>query len=89
MLAFMHEAEPYGHLRLNGKDIGAVGLARMVGSALKATESLLRELEEAGVFSRTQEGTIFSRRMVRDQELREKRGQYGHLSQTHPMVPRL
>ena len=88
MLAFMHEAEPYGHLRLNGKDIGAVGLARMVGSAQKPTESLLHELEGAGVFSRTEEGTIFSRRMVRDQELREKRGQYGHLSQAHPMVPR-
>ena len=88
MLAFMHEAEPYGHLRLNGKDIGQPALARMVGSALKETEHLLNELEDAGVFSRTEQGTIFSRRMVRDQILREKRGQYGHLSASNPSVPR-
>ena len=88
MLAFMHEAEPYGHLRLNGKDIGPPALARMVGSALKETEHLLNELEDAGVFSRTEQGTIFSRRMVRDQILREKRGQYGHLSARNPSVPR-
>lgn len=88
MLAFMHEAEPYGHLRLNGKDIGPPALARMVGSALKETEHLLNELEDAGVFSRTEQGTIFSRRMVRDQILREKRGQYGHLSASNPSVPR-
>jgi hypothetical protein len=88
MLAFMHEAEPYGHLRLNRKDIEPAVLARMVGSALKETEQLLHELEDAGVFSRTEDGTIFSRRMVRDQELRERRAQYGPLSATNPAVPR-
>lgn len=87
MLAFMHEAEPYGHLRLNDKDIAPAGLSRMVGTALKATNILLHELEAAGVFSRTDQGTIFSRRMVRDQALRVKRGQYGHLSAGHPAVP--
>ncbi len=32
ILAFMHEAEPYGHLRINGQDLGPAALARMVGS---------------------------------------------------------
>lgn len=88
MLTFMHEAEPYGHLRLQGRDLSPEILARMVGSSLKVVRRLLAELETAGVFSRTDQGGLYSRRMVRDHELREKRGQYGHLSQNHPLVPK-
>ncbi len=88
MLAFMHEAEPYGHLRINGQDLGPAALARMVGSHKRDVHRLLAELEQAGVFSRTEQGTIFSRRMVRDQELHQMRARYGHLSANHPDVPR-
>ena len=88
MLAFMHEAEPYGHLRVNGQDLRPAALARMVGSHLRGVERLLAELEQGGVFSRTEQGTIFSRRMVRDQELHQMRARYGHLSVNHPDVPR-
>ena len=88
MLAFMHEAEPYGHLRLNGHDIGPDSLARMVGANLKEVRRYLDELETAGVFSRTETGTSYSRRMVRDEELREKRAAGGHLSLENPSVPR-
>ena len=84
----MHEAEPYGHLRLKGRDIGPEILARMVGTSTKMVSRLLAELEIAGVFSRTEQGTVYSRRMVKDQDLRLKRGQFGHLSQNHPHVPR-
>src|SRR5215813_4234440 len=69
MLSYMHEAEPYGHLRLNGRDLGPEALARMVGSPLKKVRQYLDELEAAGVYSRTDTGTIFSRRMVRDEEI--------------------
>lgn len=88
MLSFMHEAEPYGHLRVNGQDIQTKQLARMVGVPVKVVTRLLAELESAGVFSTTVAGTLFSRRMVRDQELRERRGKYGYLSEKHPDVPR-
>lgn len=88
LLAFMHEADPYGHLKVNGRDISPGTLSRMVGSAPKETVRYLEELEAAGVFSRTDTGTIYSRRMVRDHELRIKRGEFGHLSAGHPSVPR-
>ena len=88
LVALMHEAEPYGHLRLNGKEPTTSVVARMVGSQLKQVTRLLIELENAGVFSRTQEGTIFSRRMVRDHALRIDRAKHGHLSANNPAVPR-
>ena len=88
LLSFMHEAEPYGHLRLNGHDIGPDVLARMVGAPLKEVQRYLGELEAAGVFSRTMMGTPYSRRMVRDEELREKRAACGYLSHQNPAVPR-
>ena len=87
MLSFMHEAEPYGHLRINGHDIGLVAIARMIGSPLKDLRRHLAELEAAGVFSRTDGGTIFSRRMVRDEEIRIKRAEGGSLSLQNPRVP--
>jgi hypothetical protein len=84
----MHEAEPYGHLRLNGRDISNDALARMIGSSLKDLQRYLDELEAAGVFSRTESGTIFSRRMVKDEGIRIKRAEGGCRSLQHPAVPR-
>lgn len=89
MMCFMHQAEPYGHLKVGHKDILVGVLARMVGSDVRTVERLLLELEEAGVFSRTESGTIYSRRMVRDHEIRMKRAQGGAQSAKNPNVPRL
>jgi hypothetical protein len=88
MLCFTHQGEPYGHLRRNGKNIPPHELARMVGAPGGVVTRLLRELEDHHVFSRTPEGTIYSRRQVRDEALREKRGSFGALSQAHPDVPK-
>jgi hypothetical protein len=66
MLSLMHEADPYGHLLVNGRAPPADRLARMLGGALEEVTQLLDELEEQGVFSRTGDGIIYSRRMVRD-----------------------
>jgi hypothetical protein len=66
MLTLMHEAEPYGHLIVNGRAPAISRLARMLGGGLEEVTQLLDELEEEGVFSRTEDGTIYSRRMVRD-----------------------
>lgn len=70
-IAIMHTADPYGHLLINGKQPTAKQLASIVGSNEREVTKLLTELEEAGVFSRTAEGVIFSRRMVRDNERSE------------------
>lgn len=66
MLGLMHEAEPYGELRLNGKALKPAGLAALLGDRVSDVSRWLLELEVAGVSSRTSDGVIFSRRMVRD-----------------------
>ena len=48
-------------------------LARMVGCSEQEVNALLTELEEVGVFSRTADGVIYSRRMVNDEKLRQVR----------------
>lgn len=69
LLSLMHdEGEPYGHLIINGSQPTTSQLARMLGGTARELQKLLDELENAGVFSRTETGAIFSRRMVRDRE---------------------
>ena len=79
ILCFMHEGSPYGYLKVNHKVILPPNLARMCGLTLEETEGCLAELAEAGVFEIDAEGVIFSRRMIRDEELRNKRAACGHL----------
>lgn len=65
-LCIMHEAKPYGHLMLNGKPIEDDTLARMAGIPVDDVRSLMAELQQAGVFSLTRKGVVFSRRMTKD-----------------------
>lgn len=69
MLCLMHEASPRGHLVQNGKQVSDTKLARASRISEREVLRLVNELEAEGVFSRTPEGTIFSRRMVRDDAL--------------------
>lgn len=66
MLCIMHEAEPYGSLRINSRPVTDRQLASLAGASLEEIDGLLIELEEAGVFSRDEDGAIVSRRMQRD-----------------------
>jgi hypothetical protein len=66
MLTLMHEAEPYGHLTINGRALEAKQLAGLFGGSPVEVGKLLAELDEAGVFSRSEDRTIYSRRMVAD-----------------------
>lgn len=66
MLALMHEAKPYGHLVISGQTPTAAQLAVLVGAQPDQIPKLLEELESVGVYSKTGEGVIYSRRMVRD-----------------------
>ena len=70
MLCLMHEAEPRGHLLVNGVEVSPKQLAAMSSVPLKQCLALLEELEDAGVFSR-ENGVIFSRRMVDKTEYNE------------------
>lgn len=80
MLGLMHEAEPYGHLLLNGRPIQTETLSRLVGVEVRELAGAVKELDRMGVFSRTDAGVIFSRRMVRDEnraKTNQRNGQSG------------
>lgn len=66
ILCLMWQAEPRGSLRINGRQVTAKQLAPLVGTSQKEAEALVAELEETGVFSRDNDGTMFSRRMRKD-----------------------
>jgi hypothetical protein len=68
MMCIMHDAERYGSLLVNGKRIDKKQLAGLSGISEKECTALLLELEGNGVFSRDDDGTIYSRRMRRDFE---------------------
>lgn len=65
MIALMHEATPYGHLLVSGRSPTDAQLAVLVGAPSDQVPEMIGELESAGVFSRTREGVIYSRKMTR------------------------
>jgi len=72
MMFLMHRSERYGYLVENGLPIPSDAVARRCGCYPEAYQSLLAELERAGIPSLSSDGVIFSRRMVRDAQKREK-----------------
>lgn len=66
LIGIMHDAEPYGHLLVNGRAPSHRQIGAIVGASERDAAKLLAELEDAGVFSRTADGVIYSRRMERD-----------------------
>jgi len=79
MICLMHQGSEYGFLKVNHTPILAANLARMAGATIDETEGWLSELEAAGVFSRDESGCIFSRRMIRDENVRLARAAGGKL----------
>lgn len=79
LICLMHAGDPYGHLRTGGADMLPGEIARATGFTAAEVRRCEAELDRAGVFSRTDAGTIFCRRMVRDEAMRQKRASYGHL----------
>lgn len=79
MLCLMHQGSEYGYLKVNHKVILPSNLAHILGATLPEVEGWLGELESAGVFSKDAEDCIFSRRMIRDEEIRKSRASGGYL----------
>jgi len=79
MICFMHEGNPYGHLKVGNKVILPSNLAGMVGATLLDVEGWLDELHQSGVYELGEGGEIYSKRMVRDECLRNKRAEGGKL----------
>jgi hypothetical protein len=72
MLTVMALADRPGYLAVKGEPITAPELARLIGKDQDEVEPLFAELERRGVFSRDRKGRVFSRRIVRDENLRQK-----------------
>lgn len=69
LLCIAAECEPFGHLAVNGRALTLDDLSVMTGHSTAENELLLQELEKNGVFSRTRNGVIYSRRMNKDAKL--------------------
>jgi len=77
MLGLMHEAEPYGHLISGNRAMALDVLSRVIGVDSGVVKRAVKQLEHHGVFSRTDQGVIFSRRMVRDKKRSEIAREHG------------
>lgn len=78
-MCIMHNCEPYGVLATNGAPFTVVQIARLMGESPGLTAKLLAELESAGVFSRREDGSIYSRRMVHDGAISDIRSRSGKM----------
>lgn len=83
----MHEGEPYGYLTVGGVAPSDGQLARMIGEPVETLVPLITELEQNRVFSRTAEGIIFCRRMVRDEQKRQAHAEAGRLGGNPNLTP--
>lgn len=72
MMLVMHDSETYGELVVGGQKMTDEAIARRCGTTLKTYRKCLQELVNAGVPSMKPDGTIYSRRMVRDEEQRRQ-----------------
>jgi len=88
MICYMHEGNPYGHLKVADKVILPSNLARMVGETLEVVEGWLEELQHAGVYDTAVDGSIYSRRMIRDENLRQIRANGGKLGGNPNLKPK-
>ncbi|PHX98318.1 MAG: hypothetical protein CK529_13775 [Rhodospirillaceae bacterium] len=71
MLAIAFDGAPRGHVTIGRNPASLKQLAIIAGITEKRCTALLAELEQSEVFSRTDAGAIFSRRMVRDTDASE------------------
>lgn len=80
MLCLMSDSTRRGYLQhTTGKPVTAEQIARMTGCSTDEVSPLLAELQNSGVYSVTNAGVIFSRRLVRDEKLRDLRRKCGQL----------
>jgi hypothetical protein len=77
LMSYAHEGDPYGHVTIDGKVPDLAGIAALVARPLKEVKAAIAELEERNVFSRADNGAVYSRRMVRDKAKAERDKQNG------------
>lgn len=76
LLCHAHDAEPYGHVTVCGQAATIDQIGVIARCNPRRVPKLLAELEANGVFSRKPDGTIYSRRMVKDSEVSQAGREY-------------
>ena len=77
MLGLMWESTERGYLTLNMRPVSNSVITRMLGTDIVTFDRALQQLNDFNVFSRREDGAIFSRKMVRDEELRLSKSKAG------------
>lgn len=88
LLCLMHQnTRRRGYLEhSSGVAVSSDQVARAVGISGTEASALLRELGDAGVFSRDENGVIYSRRMVGEERFRESCSAAGKASAKNPRM---
>lgn len=68
MLCIMSTGTPYGHLAVNGRAMSDADVARVIGMDEATYKGILYRLEQRGIPSRTPEGILYNRRLVREHQ---------------------
>lgn len=77
LLCHAFKMESRGELRVGDRPLTDAEIASLVGRPRSEVEAAMKQLEEWGVLERKPDGTIYSRRMVRDERLRRARQDAG------------
>jgi len=79
MMCIMHNATPYGYLKIGENIVDRRILARNVGEDMGDITAWWDEIITFGVASVDENGCLYSRRMIRDEDIRQKRANCGKL----------
>ena len=77
LLCFMFRMPERGKLRINRRPMSLAELSRMVGKPEAEVEANLKQLLDLGVAEKSDDGTIYSRRMVADESKRQAKVRAG------------
>lgn len=78
MLCYMWESTERGYLTINGKPIPDKNLAQMLGVDEILLKQILKQLSDFAIYSvRESDGALYSRKMVKDEEIRKIRQKVG------------
>lgn len=79
LMCLMHQAIPYGHLIINGSMPADKEVARLLRLHHKTYHTRLKELLLYGALRQSENGVIFCKRMVEDEQLRTIRREAGKM----------
>ena len=77
LMCLMHQSKRYGYLLVNGSIPTDQTVARLLSEHPRTVLKLISELIQAGVLKRENDGTLFCKRMVKDEALRILRREVG------------